>query len=351
MNRLYTFFISLGTCSLCFVLSGIAYAQEPANRPPVLEAIGDKETEVGEELIFVVFASDPDGDLVSYTVSTLPPGATFKEFGGVGTIYYIFRWTPTYAQRGTYSATFFAEDPSGAVDLETIELTGREVVSDEDVIAPLISDVIVVDRTGNSAIISWVTNEPAKGKIEYGISADYGTETSFTDDFARTSRKTIENLEPGILYRYRVVTKDEAGNESFSGEKSFSTISTEAVAEADLRIRIANSQLARVRGEVRVYYITKRGLKKWIRNQEIFSSYKDNKWENVVVVSPGDLDIYPEANLIRRAGDYKVYKLVGDTKRWIKTAEAFNRLGYNWNDILSVNDTEFSFYRDDSPIE
>jgi len=351
MNRLYTFFISLGACSLCFAFFGIAYAQEVANRSPVLEVIGDKVTEVGEELAFVVSASDPDGDFLSYAVSILPPGATFTEFRGVGKIYYIFRWTPRYSQRGTYSTTFFAEDPSGAADLETITLRAKEAASDEDVIAPFISDAVVVARSGNSAIISWVTNEPAIGRIEYGTSPDYGTETSFTDDFTTISRQTIENLELGTLYRYRVVAKDEAGNESFSGEKSFSTISAEAVADVDLRFRIANSQLARVSGEARVYYITKGGLKKWIRNPEIFRSYPNNRWEDVVVVSPGDLDIYPQVNLIRREGDYKVYKMEGDTKRWIKTAEAFTRLGYDWNKILSINDTEFRFFGEGSVIE
>ena len=358
MNKPAKHFLPLLICSLGFALVGIVYAesnsaaaQESTNRPPELEPIGDKTIETGEEFLFVVFAADPDGDFLTYTLSVLPPGATFTKFDGVGNIYYIFRWTPTFAQRGTYSTTFFAEDPSGAVDLETIDLISKEVISDEDIIAPLIRDVAVVDRTGNSAIISWATNELATGKIEYGTSVDYGMATPFTADSTMISRQTVENLQPGTLYRYRVVAKDEAGNESFSGGGSFSTISTQALAEVDLRLRIASSQLARVQGDPRVYYITKGGLKKWIRNPAIFHSYSTNRWEDVVVVSPGDLDIYPEVNLVRREGDYKVYKIEGDTKRWIKTAEVFTRLGYDWNKILSINDTELSFFGEGSVIE
>ncbi len=351
MSSACKIFISVGMCSLSFVLFHFAFAEVSGNRPPVLEPIGNKTIEVGEEFAFIVYAEDPDGDFVSYKLSILPPGATFKEFRGVGKIYYIFRWTPQYAQRGTRSVTFFAEDSNGTADIETIELVVKEATRNTDVIAPFISDVDLIDRTGNSATISWSTNEPAVGRIEYGTSSKYGELSSFTDDFALTSRKTIKNLKPGTLYRYRVAAKDKTGNASFSGEKSFSTVSVEAIAEAELRIRIASSKLVSAKGDTRVYYITDSGLKKWIRNEEIFRSYKNNKWENVVVVSPGDLEIYPDVSLIRHRDDKKVYRIEGNTKRWIKTAAAFTGLGYKWNEVLAINKTEFDFYAEGSPIE
>lgn len=351
MSSAYKIFISLSIFVLGFALFHFAVAEVLPNRPPILEPIGNKTIEVGEEFAFIVYAADPDGDFVSYGISILPPGATFKEFSGVGKIYYIFRWTPQYSQRGTRSVTFFAEDSRGAADLETIDLIIKEAASDKDVIAPFISDVALVDSTGNSATISWSTNEPSVGRIEYGISINYGELTSFTDDFTLVSRKTVKNLKPGTLYRYRVSAKDNAGNMSFSGEKSLSTVSVEAIAEAEFRFRIANSKLARAGGDTRVYYVTDSGLKKWIRNEEIFRSYKNNKWENIVVVSPGGLDMYPDVSLIRQGEDKKVYKLEGKIKRWIKTAAAFNSFGYKWNEILAINKTEFDFYAEGSPIE
>ena len=351
MNSAYKILVSFSICGLSFAPFYFAAAEVLPNRPPALEPIGNKTIEVGQEFAFIVYAEDPDGDSVSYKLSILPPGATFKEFRGVGKIYYIFRWTPQYSQRGTRSVTFFAEDSNGAADLETIELAVIEATRDTDVIAPFISDVELVDRTGNSATISWSTNEPAVGRIEYGTSSKYGEFSSFTDDFSLTSRKTIKNLKPGTLYRYRVSAKDRAGNSSFSGEKSFSTVSLEAIAESELRFRIANLKLARANGDTRVYYIADIGLKKWIRNEEIFRSYKNNKWENIVVVSPGDLEIYPDISLVRHKDDKKVYRIEGNTKRWIKTAAAFTGLGYKWNEVLAINKTEFDFYAEGSPIE
>jgi hypothetical protein len=219
------------------------------------------------------------------------------------------------------------------------------------VIAPFISDVFLADRTGNSATISWSTNEPAVGRIEYGTSEQYGESSSFTENFELASSKTIKNLKPGTLYRYRVVAQDKTGNVSFSGEKSFSTISVEAIADAELRTRIAAAKLARVKGDTRVYYVTDSGLKKWIRNEEIFRSYKNNKWENIVAVSLGDLDMYPDVRLVRHGEDKKVYKIEDNTKRWIKTEAAFTGLGYKWNEVLSISKTEFDFYKDGTVIE
>lgn len=349
MNIAHKTFVLFVVCSLGFIFFDFVFAQESVNRPPVLTPIGNKTIEVGQEFVFIVFAEDPDGDAISYTLSILPPGATFKEFRGVGKIYYIFRWTPEFAQRGTRSVTFFAEDQKGAADLETIELIVKEAVSDKDVIAPFISDLALVDMTGNSATISWSTNELTVGKIEYGTSSNYGEMSDFTTDFSLTFRKTIKNLKPGTLYRYRVRAKDKTGNESFSGEKSFSTVSLEAIAEAEAR---ANPpKLARARGDTRVYYISEKGLKKWIRNEEIFSSYKSNRWEDIAVVSPSFLEIYPEVNLIRLKGDYKVYKIEGNTKRWVKTQDVFNKLEYRWDEVLAINKTEFDFYKEGLMIE
>ena len=108
--------------------------------------------------------------------------------------------------------------------------------------------------------------------------------------------------------------------------------------------------LARAEGSSKVYYISGGGYKKWIRNIEIFNSY-DNNWDDVVLVSQKDLDIYPDVSLIRAKGGERVYKLEGSTKRWVKTAEIFNKLGYDWGAILTVNETEFNFYTEGSAID
>ena len=83
---------------------------------------------------------------------------------------------------------------------------------------------------------------------------------------------------------------------------------------------------------------------------EVFNSY-NNKWEDIVEVSDTELNGYEDNDLIQAEGDHRVYKLKNRQKRWIKTAQAFNRLGYDWSKIASINQTEFNVYQEGTAIE
>jgi len=87
------------------------------NRLPVLAAIGDKSVDENSTLSFSVSASDADGDNITYSVQTLPSGATFAS---------PFTWTPSYSQAGAYQVTFTASDGL-AQDSETITITVNNV--------------------------------------------------------------------------------------------------------------------------------------------------------------------------------------------------------------------------------
>ena len=101
-------------------------------------------------------------------------------------------------------------------------------------------------------------------------------------------------------------------------------------------------KLLQVIGDSKIYYITESGLKKHIPNSQVFLSYDDNNWDNVVRVNRVELNAYPDNVLIRAEDDYKVYRLENSKKRWIKTAEAFNRMGYDWSNITTVNTVEIN---------
>ncbi|MBI5913296.1 hypothetical protein HY839_02545 [Candidatus Azambacteria bacterium] len=100
-----------------------------------------------------------------------------------------------------------------------------------------------------------------------------------------------------------------------------------------------------------VYYITNTGLKKRIVNATVFNSYSTNRWENIKIVMQSQLDSYPTVNTMKLSGSTKVYVLEGDMKRWVKAAAAFQRLGLDWNKVVTVNQTEFNAYADGAPIE
>ena len=92
-----------------------------------------------------------------------------------------------------------------------------------------------------------------------------------------------------------------------------------------------------------IYYLRNDGVKKWIRNPEIFASY-NNKWEDIQVISKPEMDSYPESNLIQLSGDDRIYLLEGNIKRWIASAQTFNARGLDWNHIIEVNEMEFGWY-------
>ena len=71
------------------------------NRPPELERIGDRSVNESELLEFIINATDPDGDTLTYSASNLPSGATFDDDTRT------FSWIPSFDQEGTYRDVHF----------------------------------------------------------------------------------------------------------------------------------------------------------------------------------------------------------------------------------------------------
>ncbi len=115
-------------------------------------------------------------------------------------------------------------------------------------------------------------------------------------------------------------------------------------------LQYPRASLLRAEGDPKVYYLTESGMIRHIPNKKVFNSYND-KWEDVIIISPEELQSYEPNNLIRLSGGYKVYLLKNGIKHWIKTAEAFNRLGYDWSKIAPVNQTELNSYPEGSVLE
>jgi hypothetical protein len=86
------------------------------NNPPVLAAIGAQSTKEGLAISIQANATDPDGDTLTYSVSSLPSGASFNNSSG------LFTWTPSFTQSGTYSVKFSVTDELFE-DYETINIT------------------------------------------------------------------------------------------------------------------------------------------------------------------------------------------------------------------------------------
>lgn len=98
----------------------------------------------------------------------------------------------------------------------------------------------------------------------------------------------------------------------------------------------------------------------WITSQEVYEAL-NYKWSWIEDVSQHLLDNYkegseitdttthPDHTLIKYAGNSKVYKLEHGKKRWISSPDAFEKLGYRWDRIVTVPDTET--YQDGTKLE
>jgi hypothetical protein len=104
----------------------VAITVNDVNRPPVLDAVGDKQAVVGETLSFTLSAHDPDGDSVAIHGSNLPTGASVAETGwNDGTSRYeaLFEWTPLASDTGVHTDIDIIADDSNLQDDEIISIS------------------------------------------------------------------------------------------------------------------------------------------------------------------------------------------------------------------------------------
>ncbi|MDD5449360.1 MAG: putative Ig domain-containing protein [Candidatus Omnitrophica bacterium] len=68
---------------------------------PVMDRVGEKYVTAGQYLTFMVTATDPDGDPLTYSAENLPSGSLFDPQTRT------FSWTPTFDQVGVYPRVLF----------------------------------------------------------------------------------------------------------------------------------------------------------------------------------------------------------------------------------------------------
>lgn len=99
--------------------------------------------------------------------------------------------------------------------------------------APAITSV-TTNASRNSAMVSWNTNEAAKGVVFYSTSplslyertnsADVSGSSVMTDTNLRTSQAvSVQNLSSNTVYYYLIYTTDENGNVSMTWPSTFQT--------------------------------------------------------------------------------------------------------------------------------
>jgi len=99
----------------------------------------------------------------------------------------------------------------------------------EDITAPIITDVTASQTGLTSAAITWTANEAATSQIEYGPNINYGVSYIFNNELVKTHNISLTGLTVNSHYHYQLISKDEAGNEAISDDYNFTTVPYELV--------------------------------------------------------------------------------------------------------------------------
>ena len=110
-----------------------------------------------------------------------------------------------------------------------------------DVVPPVISGIEAL--TGRySAEIRWTTNEQANARVDYGLTASYGSSVT-RSSYLTSHSLAIEGLEEKTIYHYRIISTDFSGNPASSGDRLFVTTGASTITSDDFNTPTLNTNL------------------------------------------------------------------------------------------------------------
>lgn len=126
------------------------------------------------------------------------------------------------AQNTVYHFQVVSRDFAGntATSSGNTFITSSATTSDTS--APIISSIAVSSISTSSATVTWVTNELASTRVNFGTSSSYGLFAS-TSGLATSHAVALAGLNPSTLYHFQVVSQDVSGNTATSSDGTFTT--------------------------------------------------------------------------------------------------------------------------------
>lgn len=94
-----------------------------------------------------------------------------------------------------------------------------------DAIGPVLSSISAGVPNATDATITWTTNELSTSNVFWGLTTAYAGASSPVVDATRVTSHSvlITGLTTATLYHYKVLSVDNGGNYSFSGDLTFTT--------------------------------------------------------------------------------------------------------------------------------
>ncbi|MEW5979036.1 MAG: fibronectin type III domain-containing protein [Acidobacteriota bacterium] len=129
------------------------------------------------------------GNVSTYTLQNLTEGTTY------------------YAVVVALDANSNESVPSAEVSAQVLAITASSSLS----------------QNATTAGITWRTNKPSDGQVEYGTSSAYGQTSPLDSSLLTDHSATLTGLLPATTYHYRVRSRDEGGSSAVSSDATFTT--------------------------------------------------------------------------------------------------------------------------------
>lgn len=134
-----------------------------------------------------------------------------------------YRFKTRLAAGEDYSYLFSARDTDGNEAPMSLRRKSPTVDAGKDIAPPGFSDIDAQPMRSGKVAVSWQTDEPASGFVEFGPEATYGSKLDGPQGRRTRHEVTLSGLRPATTYHFRVGGEDEAGNRALSGDYRFTT--------------------------------------------------------------------------------------------------------------------------------
>ena len=263
----------------------------------------------------------------------------------------------------------------------------------KELIKPIFLEQKVLQTTSNAVALFWKTNEETNAVISYWIdSAGINkAKKKVIKKYSIDHESFVLGLKAGKKYYLKIEAKDRSGNRS----SKYFTVNTFNYNDKDLKLKISrieplsydmnNIFSRRAVIDFRTNLVTKVYIKygttpgKYnkrsiiskltsLDHQIVLSDLKpETTYYYRIVASKGlynksltsgemsfittSLKGELRSGSLVKGSDYKVYVISGDKKRWIESADMFNKLGYKWDWIKQVHNAILGGYEDGKSIK
>lgn len=213
------------------------------------------------------------------------------------------------------------------------------------------SYTVSLSETGSKSLPVISKVSPAGSSLQGGILATIAGENFSADSVVKFGGVSAEIQSADantIIVKIPPSLQNGSVNVEVINPGSFSTTASQGFTYFSLP---ENGSLIRADGDYKVYVVNG-NYKRWIQSAEIFKFYPHFEWKAVVSVSPQIRDFYQNSYLVRASGDYKVYEVNSDNSKHhlAITAAQFAASGRSWDMVYIINSAEKNFYKTGSTI-